>query len=127
MRDHYLALAPVIAGIRDATEMAAAIVPEAREFNESLTMIAAEVANAIDGLLNDLDRRIVALRPVPAAPELPQSLNGSAQVVRLVHAALEQSLIGSPEMLQNSTDLPRLPEWLPRQAKSPLAENQVLS
>jgi hypothetical protein len=50
-----LALAPVIAGIRDATEMAAAIVPEAREFNDSLTMIAAEVTKAIDGLLCDLD------------------------------------------------------------------------
>jgi chromosome segregation ATPase len=114
VRDHYLALAPVIAGIRDATEMAAAIVPEAREFNDSLTMIAAEVAKAIDGLLGDFDRRIEALRPVRAALELPQSLNGSPEVLRLVHAALEQSLNGSPEVLQNSDDLPHLPEWLPR-------------
>ncbi|HZC55357.1 MAG TPA: hypothetical protein VE396_04820 [Xanthobacteraceae bacterium] len=114
VRDHYLALAPVIAGIRDATEKAAAIVPKAREFNDSLTMIAAEVTKAIDGLLGDLDLRIEALRLVQAAPELPQSLNGSPEVLRVVHAGLEQSLIGSPEVLQNSDDLPWLPEWLPR-------------
>jgi len=83
-------------GIRDATEMAAAIVPEAREFNDSLTIIAAEVTKAIDGLLCDLDRRIEALRPIHAALEPPQSLNGS------------------PEVLQISDDLPRLPQWLPR-------------
>jgi outer membrane murein-binding lipoprotein Lpp len=114
VRDHYLALAPVIAGIRDATEKAAAIVPEAREFNDSLTMIAAEVTKAIDGLLGDLDLRIEALRLVQAAPELPQSLNGSPEVLRLVHAGREQSLIGSPEVLQNSDDVPCLPGWLPR-------------
>lgn len=114
VRDHYLALAPVIAGIRDATEKAAAIVPEAREFNDSLTMIAAEVTKSIDGLLGDLDLRIEALRLVQAAPELPQSLNGSPEVLRLVHAGREQSLIGSPEVLQNSDDVPCLPGWLPR-------------
>jgi hypothetical protein len=123
VRDHYQALTPVMAGIRDATEMAAAIVPEAREFNDSLTMIAAEVTKAIDGLLGDLDRRIEALRPVQAALELPQSLNGSPEVVRLVHAALEQSLVGSPEALQNNDDLSRLPEWLPR--KKPTKKESV--
>ena len=39
VKDHYLALSPVIAGIRDATEMAAAIVPEAREFNDTLLLV----------------------------------------------------------------------------------------
>ena len=100
-----MALAPVIAGIRDATEMAAAIVPEAHEFNDSLTMIAAEVTKAIDGLLGDLDLRIEALRLVQAAPELPQSL------------------IGSPEVLQNSDDVPCLPGWLPR--RNPTKEESI--
>ena len=111
VRDRYLAFEPVIAGIRDATEMAAAIVPEGHAFNDLLPVIASEVANAIDGLLGDLDRRIEALRPVQAAAELPQPLNAS---LRLVHASLEQSLNDSAEALQNSDDLPRLPDWLPR-------------
>jgi outer membrane murein-binding lipoprotein Lpp len=87
-----LAFAPVIAGIRDATEVAATIVPEAREFNELLIAIATEVANASDGLLGELDRRIEALR----TPELPQPLNGS------------------PKLPQDSDRVLRLPEWLPR-------------
>jgi hypothetical protein len=111
VKDHYLVFARVVAGIRDASEMAAAIVPEAHEFNESLTIITIEVTKTIDGLLGDLDRRIEALRPVQAAAELPQPLNAS---LRLVHASLEQSLNDSAEALQNSDDLPRLPDWLPR-------------
>ena len=114
LRQHYLVLAPVIAGFRDATEKAAAIVPEARDFNDSLTMIAAEVAKATDGLVGNLDRRIEALR----APELPH-LNRIAEL-GLVHAALEQSLDGSPEVLQNSDGLT---EWLPR--RKPAKEEAV--
>ena len=92
VRDQYLAFAPVIAGIRGATEMAVAIVPEGHAFNDLLPMIATEVANSIDGLLGDLDRRIELLRASHAAPELPQS----------------------PELPQNSDRVLRLPEWLPR-------------
>jgi outer membrane murein-binding lipoprotein Lpp len=58
LNDQYLAFVPTIAGIRGATEMAAAIVPKARELNELLVAIAAEVGNAIDSVLGDLDRRI---------------------------------------------------------------------
>ena len=112
VRDHYLALRPLVTGICNATEVAAAIVPEVCEFNDSLRMIAAEVTKTIDGLLGDLDRRIEALRPVQAAPELSQSLNGAPDALRLVHAALERSLIA--EVLQNNDDQPCLPEWLPR-------------
>jgi hypothetical protein len=54
--------------------MAAAIVPEGHAFNDLLPVIASEVANAIDGLLGNLDWRIDALRTGQAAPELAQSL-----------------------------------------------------
>jgi hypothetical protein len=96
VRDRYLAFGPVIAGMRDATEMAAAIVPEGHAFNELLPVITSEVANAIDGLLGDLDRRIDALRAGQAAPELAQSPDRS------------------PELQQNSDGVVSLPEWLPR-------------
>jgi hypothetical protein len=74
LRDRYLAFAPVVAGVRDATEAAAAFAPKARELSESLDLIGSEVASAIGGLLGDLDRRIEAVRAGSAAPELPQSL-----------------------------------------------------
>jgi hypothetical protein len=77
VNDQYLAFVPTIAGIRGATEMAAAIVPEARELDDLLLAIATEVGNAIDSLLGDLDRRIAALRVGQAAPELPQSFKES--------------------------------------------------
>ena len=96
VRDQYLAFAPVISGIREATEVAAAIVPEASEFNDLLLVIGTEVANAIDGLLGDLDRRIEALRAGHIAPELPPQLKAS------------------PEPPQNADRVLRIPEWLPR-------------
>jgi len=72
LNDQYLAFVPTIAEIRGATEMAAAIVPKARELDELLVAIATEVDNAIDSVLGDLDRRIVALRVGQATPELPE-------------------------------------------------------
>ena len=77
VNDQYLAFVPTIAGIRGATEMAAAIVPKARELDELLLPIATEVGNAIRDLLSDLDRRIEALRVGQVAPELPQSFKES--------------------------------------------------
>ena len=77
VNDQYLAFVPTIAGIRGATEMAAAIIPEARELDELLLATANEVGNAIADLLSDLDRRIEALRVGQAAPELPQSFKES--------------------------------------------------
>ena len=108
VRDRYLAFAPAIAGIREATEMAEAIVPEAREFNELLIAIATEVASSIDGLSGELDRRIEALRAGQGAPELPQSPNGSS------------------ELPQNNDRVHRLPEWLPhsKPTKIDSAEDQ---
>jgi outer membrane murein-binding lipoprotein Lpp len=96
VRDGHLAFAPAMARIRDATDAASAIVPEARELNDLLDVIATEVANAIDGLLGALDRRIEAVRAGDAAPELPQLLNGSS------------------ELPQNNNRSHDLPEWLPR-------------
>jgi len=96
LRDFYLAFAHAIAGMRDASVSARAIVPEAPELSNLLIGVATEVANTVDNLLGDLDRRIEALRASQAAPQLPQSLNGSS------------------ELPQNNDRVLRLPEWLPR-------------
>jgi hypothetical protein len=79
VRDRSSAFSAAIAGIRNATEAAETIVPETREFNEFLDVIATEVAKAIDGLLGEFDLRIEAVRAGNAAPELPQSLTRSAE------------------------------------------------
>ena len=96
LRDFYLAFAHAVAGMRDASVSARAIVSEAPELNNLLIGVATEVANAVDSLLGDLDRRIDALRATQATPQLPQSINGSS------------------ELAQNSDRILRLPEWLPR-------------
>jgi septal ring factor EnvC (AmiA/AmiB activator) len=96
LRDFYLAFAHAIAGMRDASVSARAIVPEAPELSNLLIGVATEVANTVDNLLGDLDRRIEASRASQAAPQLPQSLNESS------------------ELPQNSDRILRLPEWLPR-------------
>ena len=96
LRDFYLAFAHAIAGMRDASVSAQAVVPEAPELKNLLIGVASEVANAVDGLLGNLDRRMDALRASQATPQLPQSLNGSS------------------ELPQNSDRVLRLPEWLPR-------------
>jgi len=96
LRGFYLAFADAIAGMRDVSVLARAIVPESPEFGNLLVGIANEVAIIVDNLLGDLDRRIEPLGAGQAAPQLPQSLNGS------------------PELLQNSDRVLRLPEWLPR-------------
>ena len=108
LRDFYMAFAHAIAGMRDASVSARVIVPEAPELNNLLIGVATEVANTVDSLLTDLDRRIDALRTSQATPELPQSLNGSS------------------ELPQNDDRVFRLPEWLPRRelTKKETVENQ---
>ena len=96
LTDHYLVFAPAIAGMRDATESARAIVPAATDLGNLVILVATEVANAIDAWLGELDRRVEALRAGHAAPQLPQSLSGSA------------------ELPQDNDRVLRLPEWLPR-------------
>jgi hypothetical protein len=90
----YLAFVPVITGMRDATQTAATIVPEARELDELLLVIASEVGNAIDGVLADLDGRMEALRAGDATPELPQSPAEPCELPQDNHRVL-----GVPEWL----------------------------
>jgi chromosome segregation ATPase len=108
VRDRYSAFAPVVAGIRNALEAAETIVPEARELNELLDVIATEVAKSIDGLLCDLDLRIEAVRTGNASPELPQSLTRSAEAPQI------------------SDRVHRLREWLPhrKSAKQEATEDR---
>jgi len=96
LRDFYLAFAHAIAGMRDASVSARAVVPEGPELTNLLIGVATEVANTVDNLLGDLDRRLEALRASQAAPQPPQSLNGCS------------------ELRQNSDRVLRRPEWLPR-------------
>jgi outer membrane murein-binding lipoprotein Lpp len=119
VRDGHLAFAPAIAAIRNATEAAEIIVPEARELNELLDVIAIEVAKSIEVLLGNLDRRIESLRQ----PELPQALSRSPEL-RLVHAEPEESLTVIPQALQNSDGTPCLPEWLEKSTKKEAIEDQ---
>jgi len=106
LRDFYLTFAHAVAGMRDASVSARAFVPEAPELSNLLIGAATEVANTVDNLLGDLDRRIEALRASQAAPQLPQSLNGSS------------------ELPQNNDRVLRLPEWLPRSKPTAPIEDQ---
>jgi hypothetical protein len=65
------AFSPVIRELCDATEIAAAVVPEARELNNFLISVATEVDAVIDPLLRELDRRADAVRVGHAALDLP--------------------------------------------------------
>src|SRR5260370_15991721 len=51
------AFAPVIGELCEAIEMAAAVVPEARELDSFLLSVATQVDTVIDPLLRELDRR----------------------------------------------------------------------
>ena len=69
------AFTPVIGELCEATEMAAAVVPEARELNKFLLSIAAEVDTVIDPLLSELERRVDAARIEQGIPDLPSLTN----------------------------------------------------
>ena len=68
--------------------MAAAIVPEARELNDFLLSVAAEVGTVIDPLLRELDRLADAARVGHAALELPFLANEA------LAAAMNSSVAG---------------------------------
>jgi chromosome segregation ATPase len=65
------AFAPVIGELCEATEMAVAVVPEARELNSFLLSVATEVDTVTDSLLRELDRHADAVRVDHAALDLP--------------------------------------------------------
>jgi predicted nucleic acid-binding Zn-ribbon protein len=96
LKDTATAFAPVIAGLCDATEAAAAVVPEARELNSLLIAAATEVDIVIDSLLRELQRQTEAVRADHAALDLPQSVNKA------------------PEPPKNNDRLLLLPAWLSR-------------
>jgi hypothetical protein len=104
------AFAPVIGELCEATEMAAAVVPEARELNSFLISVATEVDAVIDPLLRELDRRADAVRVGHAALDLPSSANESPV-----------------ELPKDDNDrLLRFPKWLSRNkeaGKGETAEN----
>src|SRR5262249_2853957 len=62
LREFYLMFAKAVVGMRDVSVSARAIVPEAPELSDLLIGFAAEVANAVDNLFGDLDRRMEAFR-----------------------------------------------------------------
>ena len=92
LKHFYLMFAKAVVGMRDVNVSARAFVPEAPELNDLLIGFAAEVANTVDNLVGDLDRRMEALR----TPQLPRPLNGS------------------PGLPQDNDRVLRRPEWLPR-------------
>src|SRR5712671_3969951 len=92
------AFAPVIGELCEATEMAAAVVPEARELNSFLLSVATEVDTVIDPLLHELDRRADAVRVGHAALDLPCLANEAPTV--------------PPK--DNNGRLLRFPKWLSR-------------
>ena len=73
LKDFYLMFAKAVVGMRDVSVSARAIVPEAPDLSDLLIRFAAEVANTVDNLMGDLDRRMEALR----TPQLLRPLNGS--------------------------------------------------
>ena len=93
VRDGHLAFVPAIAAVRTATEVAAPIIPEVREFNSLLEVIATEVANAIHGLLGDLDRRIEAVRAGEEKEESAElaAIRSTTAYVRLLKSAVTKS------------------------------------
>jgi predicted nucleic acid-binding Zn-ribbon protein len=68
------AFAPVVSELCEATGMAAAVVPEARELNSFLSSVATEVETVVDPLLRELDRRADAVRVDCAALDLALDL-----------------------------------------------------
>ena len=73
LKHFFLMFAKAIVGMRDVSVSARAIVPEAPKLSDLLIGFAAEVANTVDNLVGDLDRRMEAGR----TPQLPRPLSGS--------------------------------------------------
>jgi hypothetical protein len=104
------AFSPVIRELCEASEIAAAVVPEARELNSFLISVATEVDVVIDPLLRELDRRADAVRVGHAALDLP--------------CLADESPVELPK--DDNDRLLRFPKWLSpnkEAAKGETAEN----
>jgi hypothetical protein len=98
------AFTPVIGELCEASEMAAAVVPEARELNSFLLSVATEVDTVIGPLLLELDRCADAARAAHAALDLPcLASEGPTEVPK-----------------DNNDRLLRFPIWLSRKIPSSL-------
>ena len=71
------AFAPVVSQLCEATEMAAVVVPEARELNNFLSSVATQVESIVEPLLRELDQRADAVQVGHAALDLPCLANGA--------------------------------------------------
>lgn len=105
------AFAPAIVELCEATEMAAAVVPEARELNSFLLSVATEVDNVVAPLLGELDRRADAMRVGHAALDLPCLAD---------EAATEQPKDNDDRLLR----LFRFPIWLSRNKEGEKRETE---
>jgi cell division septum initiation protein DivIVA len=104
------AFSPVIRELCEATGIAAAVVPEARELNSFLMSVATEADAVIDPLLRELDRRADAVRAGDAALDLP--------------CLADEPPVESPK--DDNDRLLRFPKWLSpnkEAAKGETAEN----
>jgi chromosome segregation ATPase len=94
------ALAPLIGKLCEATERAAAIVPEARALDSFLLSVATEVDSVIDPLLRELDRRAddvrlghAALNDLPClANEAPTELPSGDLPLERAAAGMRQTI-----------------------------------
>lgn len=107
------AFAPVVGELCEATKMAAAVVPEARELNNFLSSVATQVEAIVEPLLRELDQRADAVRVGHAALDLPCLAN---------EAPTELSKDSNDRLL----GLLRFPVWLSRskEMEKETAENQ---
>jgi hypothetical protein len=103
------AFTPVIGELCEATETAAAVVPEARELNSFLLSAATEVDTVIGRLLLELDRCADMARAAHAALDLPCLVNE-----------------GPTEVAKASNGLLDFPIWLSRRIPSSLRAHLAL-
>ena len=99
------AFAPVVSQLCEATEMAAAVVPEARELNSFLLSVATEVDTVIGPLLLELNRCADAARAAHAALDLPCLANEGPTEVPKDNNRLVLGLLRFPVWLSRSREL----------------------
>ena len=104
------AFAPVVGELCEATERAAAVVPEARELNNFLSSVATEVETVVDPLLRELDRRADAVRVGHAALDLPCLANEAPTELPKDHHDRLLRLLRFPIWLSRSKEVEKREE-----------------